>query len=255
MVTLLLAGLLTAQATPVSGDVVRLNCRTVTVNGARLDFPLELRGSEEEGEARVPRRDAAFVRAADRRFMIRGLPNALGFRLMTSLGDTSVDVYLEQGGMTGFPVAVGYCGAQAWPRSETASIDFARLDDSALVAAADGHAPCAMLTKSGAVSRFRTRLEGGDRLFEPLDGLVWAGPKRSREMSAPPFPARGAIPIELAAIFSGETEDNPAGLTTGYIDEARSVAVGTHHFNNLGANQSGSNHAYAICAIRLGRRG
>jgi hypothetical protein len=86
MVTLPLAGLLAAQATPASGAVARLNCRAVAVNGARLDFPLEPRGSEEEGEARVPRCDAPFVRAADRRFMMRGLPDALGFRLMNQPG-------------------------------------------------------------------------------------------------------------------------------------------------------------------------
>jgi len=253
-VTLVLASLLAAQATPAAGEVTRLHCRAIAVNGARLDFPFELRGSEGTGEARVPGRNAPFVRAADRRFVIRGLPNALVFRLRTSLG-TSVDVSLEQEGMTGFPVAVGYCGAQAWPRSRTASVGFGELHEAALVAAADGRAPCAMLTKSGAVSRFRTHLEGGDRLFEPLDAIVWAGPKRSREMGAPRIPAQGAIPIMVSAIFSDEAGSNPTGLTIGYIDEARSLAVGTYNFNDLGVNQSGSSHAYAICAVRLGRRG
>ncbi|HEX8364438.1 MAG TPA: hypothetical protein VF702_05065 [Allosphingosinicella sp.] len=255
-----------AQGAPAPVAPIRLNCRAVAVNGATMDFPFELRGDPETGEARISR-DGAFVAAAARRFRIDGLPNTLIFRLSAlsrNPGTYQVTLFLEQDGARSFPIAGGYCAAGAIAAQRPspgrsppaqARATLAQLNAATLEAAAEAHLPCSMLTPDGRISRFQTHLSGPDRVFEPLDAEIWSGPRRSRDNPAPRVPPDGSVPVVVHSIFSdGEGSVNPTGLSVGYIDPPHALAVGLHQFTYLGTGEGAEGReAFGICAFRLGR--
>jgi hypothetical protein len=68
------------------GGVAHLTCRVASVSGATVDFPLDLKGAADSGEARIPTASQGFVVPSQRRYTLAGLPS-LRFKLL-SLSDT-----------------------------------------------------------------------------------------------------------------------------------------------------------------------
>ncbi|HYG30903.1 MAG TPA: hypothetical protein VD887_11895 [Allosphingosinicella sp.] len=238
-----------AQGAPAPVAPIRLNCRAVAVNGATMDFPFELRGDPETGEARIASGGALIFRLS---------------ALSRDPGTYQVTLFLEQDGARSFPIAGGYCAAGAIaappPRPgrappAPARATLAQLNAATLEAAAEANLPCSMVTPDGRISRFQTYLRGPDRVFEPLDAEIWSGPRRSRDHPAPRVPPDGSVPVVVHSIFSdGEGSVNPTGLSVGYIDPPHALAVGLHQFTYLGTGEVvEGREAFGICAFRLGR--
>lgn len=256
MVMLAAALALAAQAAP--EQMTRLNCRAVAINGATIDFPFELQGTGDTAKARVPIGNAPFVDPLDRHFFpIRNLPNTLIFDVMpmtANPGYFEVTLHVEQGGDQGLPVAMGYCQAGPIAASREPRVTFAQLDDALVVTAAAAHGPCYLLTLTGQVSRFRTRIEGQTRIFEPADAVIWPGRRVSVLGPSPPPHQRGGMPVYVE-FFDGQTPtdtESPGGLAYHQVDQARALAVSTTFF--IAPDQPPERHnALSICAIQLRR--
>jgi hypothetical protein len=252
-----------AQPSAPPDGVERLACRVVTVSGATLQFPVEVKGDPDTGEARIPKPSAAFVPASEeRKFLIRDLPTNLFldlFKLAGSPGHYVTTLFLEVDGRSGFPVAGGYCLPAGAKAATAVATNFGALTDEALVKAADDHQPCFLVTPMGRVSRFETyvvpRGREQDRVFEPLDRIIWSARRTSPETGLPPAPPTGVIPVQFWSILpTPKTSPSPNGLSMGYIEPERDLAVGTLQFIELGAGGApGDDQAFGICAIRLQR--
>jgi hypothetical protein len=256
----LLAVMLAAQAAP-PVEVTRLNCRALAANGATIDFPFELRGEGAAQQGRVAIRNIDFTAQNERRFPIGGLPNTLVFDLSAltpDAGSFHVRVSIDQQGRSGLQVAHGYCQARPIAPSRGARISFAELTDAHVVAAAAARGPCYMLTLTGEVSRFRTRIEGTNRIFEPLDALVWSGQRSVYTMGAPASPPRWpGDPQTYSEIFGDQDNSNanPVGYAAHQVDQSRALAVTTIIFTGLGPDPAPERqNAMSICAFGLQRR-
>jgi hypothetical protein len=234
--------------------VTSLQCRVVAVNGATIDFPVEMKGAGAAAAARVGTGNTPFTTVRRGRFLAGNLPNQLVFQVRshTDEGYATATVFVEQDGMDGFPVAQGYCTNATLAPAHGAPATFGDLSETMLAAAADQRR-CFLLTLKGEVSSFWMREINEQTRFEPLDALVWTSPRSSSPMAAalrapPPY---GAIPGVFFTIYGDKNApDNPVATLVTYVDPARRLGVHLLEFTWLASRENPDQNAFGICAMR-----